>query len=140
MNAAHRLWIHPQESRRTDNAAYGSEPVGGAELKPSGFGAAQSRNWLSLFLHSPDARVNGAVPMSSQVDVVTRARAVRVRLIAIAEACYVAGVPLPMRDELARICGATRRQIDRHISYLRDIGRITIERRANRAWVEGVVA
>ena len=28
----------------------------------------------------------------------------------------------------------------RHISYLRDIGRITIERRANRAWVEGIVA
>jgi DNA-binding transcriptional ArsR family regulator len=76
----------------------------------------------------------------SQHITVARARAVRARLIAIAEACHSVGTPLPMRDELARITGATRRQIDRHISYLRDIGRITIERRANRAWVGGVAA
>lgn len=77
--------------------------------------------------------------MPSQHETVARARALRGRLLAIAEACASAGIPLPMRRDLARLTGATRRQIDRHISYLRDIGRIEIERRQNRAWVQGVV-
>lgn len=92
------------------------------------------------FSHRPPHRASGALPaMSSQHETVSRARALRGRLLAIAAACASAGVPLPMRRELARLTGATERQIHRSISYLRDIGRIEIERRQNRAWVQGVV-
>ena len=135
------LWIRRQESRKHTNAANGSDPVGGAVWvnNRSGdrayAGAEHLQNaWLP-------ARMQGVVrSMPSQAETVSRARAVRGRLLAIAEASYAAGIPLPMRDELARITGATRRQIDRHISYLRDVGRITIERRQNRAWVGEIAA
>jgi predicted transcriptional regulator len=74
--------------------------------------------------------------MSSNHPQVRRAAALRARLIAIAQACAAAGVPLPMRVELARITGARLRQIHRHIPALRDIGAITTERRAGRLYVQ----
>ena len=64
------------------------------------------------------------------------ARALRAKLIAIAGACGSAGVPLPIRVELARICGVRLRQIHRHISALRDIGAITTQRRSGRCFVQ----
>lgn len=74
-----------------------------------------------MSLNHPDARA---------------AAALRGRLIAIAAACASAGVPLPVRAELARIVGCRLRQIHRHIPALRDAGAITTERRAGRLYVQ----
>ena len=74
--------------------------------------------------------------MSSNHPQVRAAAALRARLVAIAQACASAGVPLPMRVELARITGCRLRQIHRHISVLRDVGSITTERRAGRLYVQ----
>jgi predicted transcriptional regulator len=65
-----------------------------------------------------------------------RAEALRVRLIAIAQACASAGVPLPERRELARIVGCRLRQIHRHLTVLRDMGAIATVRRGQRLYVE----
>jgi predicted transcriptional regulator len=65
-----------------------------------------------------------------------RAAALRARLVAIAQACAAAGVPLPMRAELARLTGARLRQIHRYIPALRDMGAITTQRRQGRVFVQ----
>ena len=74
--------------------------------------------------------------MSQNHPQVRAAAALRARLVAIAQACASAGVPLPMRVELARIVGCRLRQIHRHIPALRDTGAITTERRAGRLYVQ----
>jgi DNA-binding transcriptional regulator YhcF (GntR family) len=66
----------------------------------------------------------------------THPDALRSKLVAIASACAGAGVPLPVRRELARITGATLRQIHRHIPALRDVGAITTQRRQGRVFVQ----
>jgi DNA-binding transcriptional ArsR family regulator len=74
--------------------------------------------------------------MSSNHPDARRAAVLRARLVAIASACAGAGVPLPMRAELARLTGATLRQVHRHIPALRDMGAITTERRGGRCFVQ----
>ena len=65
-----------------------------------------------------------------------RAAALQAELVAIAEASAAAGEPLPMRVDLARLTGATLRQIHRHISRLQDVGAITTQRRQRRVFVQ----
>ena len=74
--------------------------------------------------------------MSSNHPDARRAAALRARLVVIAQACASAGVPLPMRAELARITGATQRQIHRHVSWLKDTGALATVRRAGRLYVQ----
>lgn len=74
--------------------------------------------------------------MSSDHPDARRAATLRAKIVAIAQACAAAGVPLPMRRELARITGARLRQIHRHIPALRDAGAIITERRAGRCYVQ----
>ena len=85
--------------------------------------------------HSPDCRSTGVASMSSNHPDARRAAALRARLVAIAEACASAGVPLPPRHELADITRATLRQIHRQISALQDAGTITTEVRQRRCFV-----
>jgi DNA-binding transcriptional ArsR family regulator len=62
--------------------------------------------------------------------------ALRSKLVAIASACAGADIPLPIRRDIARITGATLRQVHRHIPALRDRGAITTERRGGRCFVQ----
>jgi hypothetical protein len=116
--------LYPQAESGANSNAARAGTRGGAELKPSGFGAARNRdvNVLSLFSHSPDARVNGAVPVMSSQQSEIRAQAMRARLSVLAEVCGELGVPLPLRKLLAPAMGATPRQIDRYMAALLDAG------------------
>ena len=62
--------------------------------------------------------------------------ALRFKLVAIASVCAGADIPLPIRRDIARITGATLRQVHRHIPALRDRGAITTERRGGRCFVQ----
>lgn len=135
----HRLWIEPRISYTHGNAAQVGACGGAEVVNNRSLGSSKLEPYKSFLRDLRIERKGSVFSMPSQTETVARARALRGRLLAIAEACASAGIPLPMRRDLARLTGATRRQIDRHISYLRDIGRIEIERRQNRAWVQGIV-
>ena len=64
--------------------------------------------------------------------------ALRAELVAIARASAASGGPLPTRERLAELAGATLRQIDRQIEQLLAAGTIKTERRNRRTWVRAV--
>jgi hypothetical protein len=112
---------------------------GATVTEPSG-SLGLEKGTRTSFSHSPDRRVNGAVPVNRPID--ERGREVRSMLLAIAHACAVRGIHLPKNDVLAAKLGCCPGQVARHMGRLMDEGALELQTVGRRRYVvsEGMVA